>query len=102
MKLGYIAEYDLELNPHLTEKFKFREATCTRKINTRGDKVYSKMLTWPVDYEEVVDNANMMKEHENLILVKEPFLLDDELKKKVTAWVEWANKADPKEYDPFA
>lgn len=102
MKLGYIAEYDLELNPHLTEKFKFREATCTRTVNTRGDKVRSKMLMYPVDYEEVVNNANMMKEHENLILVREPFLLDDELKKKVVAWVEWANKADPKEYDPFA
>lgn len=24
MKIGYIVEYDLELNPHLTEKFKFR------------------------------------------------------------------------------
>lgn len=102
MKLGYIVVYDLKLNPNLTEKFKFREATCTRKINTRGDKVYSKMLTHPVDYEEVLDNANMMKENDSLILVREPFLLDDELKEKVTRWVEWANTADPKEYDPFA
>lgn len=31
----------------------------------------------------------------------EPFLLDDELKEKAIKWVEWANKADPKEYDPF-
>jgi hypothetical protein len=102
MKLGYIAEYDLELNPHLTEKFKFKEATFTRKINTRGDRVYSKMLAYPVDYEEIVDTANMMKEDKGLIIVREPFLLDDELKQKVVAWVEWANKADPKEYDPFA
>ena len=102
MKLGYIVVYDLKLNPNLTEEFKFREATCTRKINTRGDKVYSKMLTYPVDYEEVLDNANMMKENDSLILVREPFLLDDELKEKVTRWVEWANTADPKEYDPFA
>ena len=102
MKLGYIVVYDLELNPNRTEKFKFREATCTRKINTRGDKVYSKMLAYPVDYEEVLDNAKMMKENDSLILVREPFLLDDELKEKVTRWVEWANTADPKEYDPFA
>ncbi len=102
MKIGYIAVYDLELNPHLSEKFKFKEATCTRKINTRGDKIYSKMLMYPVDYTEIVDNANMMKKNENLIIVKEPFLLDDELKEKVVKWVEWANKADPKEYDPFA
>lgn len=102
MKLGYICRYDLRLNPHLTYRFKFREASCTRRINTRGDKVYSKMLAHPVDYEEVVDNANIMKNNDNLILVQEPFLLDDELRERVNRWVEWANKVDPKEYDPFA
>lgn len=102
MKIGYIVEYDLELNPHLTEKFKFREATFTRSISSRGDRVYSKMLMYPVDYEEIVGNANIMKNNPSLILVREPFLLDDELREKVTKWVEWANHADPKEYDPFA
>ena len=102
MKIGYIQRYDLKQNPHLTERFKFREATFTRRISSKGDRVYSKMLLYPVDYEEIVDNANMMKGDSNLILVCEPFLLDDELKEKVTKWVEWANKADPKEYDPFA
>lgn len=102
MKIGYIVRYDLELNPHLTERFKFKEATFTRKINTRGDRVYSKLLCFPVDYEEIVDNAKLMKDNPSLILVSEPFLLDDELRDKVTKWVEWANNADPKEYDPFA
>ena len=102
MKIGYIQEYDLELNPHLTERFKFREAACTRRISSRGDRVYSKMLQFPVDYEEIVDNANIMKNNSDLILVREPFLLDDELKEKVTKWVDWANKAEPSEYDPFA
>jgi hypothetical protein len=102
MKLGYIRNNDLELNPHLTERFQFREATFTRRITSRGDRVYSKMLLWPIDYEEIVDNANMMKEHPGLILVREPFLLDDELREKAVAWVEWANKADPSEYDPWA
>ena len=102
MKIGYIVEYDLELNPHLTENFKFIEATFTRRISSRGDRVYSKMLMSPVDYEEIVGNANIMKNNPSLILVREPFLLDDELREKVTKWVEWANHADPKEYDPFA
>jgi hypothetical protein len=102
MKIGYIVEYNLEMNPHLTEKFKFREAAFTRRISSRGDRVYSKMLMSPVDYEEIVDNANMMKNNPSLILVREPFLLDDELREKVTKWVEWANHADPSEYDPFA
>lgn len=102
LKIGYIRENNLELNPHLTERFQFREATFTRRISSRGDRVYSKMLAFPVDYEEIVDNANMMKGNSSLILVREPFLLDDELREKVTKWVEWANKVDPSEYDPFA
>ena len=102
MKIGYIMVYDLEMNQHLTEKFKFREATFTRRITSKGDRVYSKMLLCPVDYEEIVDNANIMKNNPHLILTREPFLLDDELKEKVVKWVEWANKADPSEYDPFA
>ena len=102
MKIGYIQQYDLELNPHLTERFKFREASFTRKINSRGDRVYSKMLLYPVDYEDIVSTAEMMKKNPNLIIVREPFLLDDEHRQKLTKWVEWANKADPKDYDPFA
>lgn len=47
-------------------------------------------------------NFVCMKKSPNLILVCEPFLLDEELRDKVTRWVEWANRADPKEYDPFA
>ena len=102
MKLGYIVKYDLTLNPHLTDKFKFREATFTRRISSRGDRVYSKMLQFPIDYEEIIDNAYIMKKNPSRILVQEPFLLDDELRDKVIRWVEWANKADPSEYDPFA
>lgn len=101
MKIGYINKYDLELNPQLTEKFKFIEDTFTRRISSRSDRVYSKRFS-PLDYEEIVDNANMMKEHPGIILVQEPFLLDDELRAKAIRWVEWANKADPAEYDPFA
>lgn len=101
MKIGYIKKYNLELNPQLTEKFKFVEDTFTRRISSRSDRVYSKRFL-PLDYEEIVDNANMMKEHPGIILVQEPFLLDDELREKAIRWVEWANKADPAEYDPFA
>lgn len=102
MKIGYIVKYDLTLNPNLTERFKFREVSFTRRISSRGDLAYSKMLQFPIDYEEIVDNAEIMKKNPNLILVQEPFLLDDELREKVTRWVEWANKADESEYDPFA
>ena len=101
MKLGYIAKYDLNLNPHLTEQFTFKEAPFTRRISANRDRVYSKLLA-PVDYEEIVSNANIMRNNPKIILVREPFLLDDELREKAIRWVEWANKADPREYDPFA
>ena len=101
MKLGYIAKYDLKLNPHLTEQFAFKEAPFTRRISANSDRVYSKLLS-PVDYEEIVSNANIMRNNPKVILVREPFLLDDELREKAIRWVDWANKADPREYDPFA
>ena len=101
MKIGYIVKYDLELNPNLTERFAFREGTCTRTINSRGDKVRSKILRFAVDYEEIEENAKLLKENPGIMLVREPFLLDDELRERAIRWVEWANKADPKEYDPF-
>ena len=101
MKIGYIVKYDLELNPNLTERFAFREGTCTRTINSRGDKVRSKILRFAVDYEEIEENAKLLKENPGIMLVREPFLLDDELRDRAIRWVEWANKSDPKEYDPF-
>ena len=102
MKIGYIAKYNLELNQHLTEKLKFKEASVTRRISSRGDRVYSKMLACPIDYEEIVDNAKLMKNNPELILVGEPFLLDDELREKCLWWCEWANKVDESEYSFFA
>ena len=95
-KIGYIARYgDRETG----YRFKFRESSYTRKITSRGDRVYSKML-YPQDYDEVEENTEIMKEN-GVILVTEPFFLDDELREKVVRWVEWANNADPSEYDPF-
>ena len=99
MKIGYIQEINLEMNPHIKERFRFKEATFTRRISSRGDRVYSKMLLHPVDYEEIVDNANIMKGSSKIILVREPFLLDDELREKVIKWVKLANNAKREEYD---
>lgn len=101
MKIGYIRRYDLDSNPHLTERFEFKECAFARCISSKSDRVYSKLFC-PLDYSEIVENAQMMKEHPGIMLVQEPFLLDDELRERCIRWVEWANKADPKEYDPFA
>lgn len=101
MKIGYIQEINLKLNPHIKERFRFKEASFTRRISRRGDMVYSKMLLLPVDYEEIVDNAKIMKGNSKIMLIREPFLLDDELREKAIRWVEWANKTDKSKYDPF-
>jgi hypothetical protein len=100
-KIGYIRKNNLELNPDLKEKFKYIEDKFTRKITSRSDRVYSQKFI-PLDYEEIVENAKMMKGDGNLILVQKPFLVDDELRKIVLRWVDWANQAEPWQYDPFA
>lgn len=101
MKIGYIRRNNVELNPHL-KKFEFKEATYTRRISSRGDRIYSKMLAFPVDYEDIVSTTDMIKGNSGLMIVCEPFLLDDELREKAIRWVEWANNVDPAEYDFFA
>lgn len=97
--LGYVLRIDTDLNPG-QPRFKYREASYTRTINSRGDKIKSKMLLFPVDYEDVKENTDILK-NSDLILVCEPFFVDDELRERVTHWVDWANNADPSEYDPF-
>lgn len=97
MKIGYIEQIDTKMNPGM-EKFKFREATYQRIINSRGDKIKSKMLLFAVDYEEVKMNTELMRK-EGMVLVREPFFLDDKLREKATRWVEWANSVDEKEYN---
>lgn len=100
MKIGCIQKYS---DPcHIkADKFRFIECSCTRRISSKSDRVYSKRFI-PLDYDEIVDNANIMRKNQKIILVQEAFLLDDELREKAVKWVEWANQADPSEYDPFA
>ena len=100
MKLGYIARHNLELNPQLTKQFEFKECSFTRRISSKSDRAYCKIL-YPIDYCDLVFNAELMKGNQGLILVNEPFLLDDELREKAIRWVEWANRANPEEYDLF-
>ena len=99
MKIGYISVRNLERNK---KKFTFLEAPYTRRISSRGDRIFSKLLAFPFDYSDIESTTKIFKENNSLILVGEPFFLDDELKERVTRWVEWANNADPSEYDPFA
>lgn len=100
MKIGYIKKYSDPCNIK-NDSFRFIECSCTRRISSKSDRVYSERFM-PHDYEKIVDNANIMRKNPGIILVQEVFLLDDELREKATRWVEWANQVDPSEYDPFA
>ena len=97
LRLGYIARSVT----NGIQRFLFREASYTRKINSRGDKIYSKMLAFPVDYDEVEDTTRQIEE-DGVMIVTEPFFLNDGLKEKVLNWVEWANSVNQRMYDPFA
>ena len=101
MKIGYIKRNNLELNQQLTDKFTFIECNYTRKITRCSDRVFTKRF-YPFDYDEVNMNTEIMEKNNGLMLVGEPFFLDDVLREKAVKWVEWANKADPKDYDFFA
>ncbi len=96
MRLGYIQEYK-----DSNERFRFKEAPFTRRISSKSDKITCKLFYGSIDYDEIVSNANIMKKNPKIILVREPFLLDDALREKVTRWISWANQADPSEFDPF-
>lgn len=97
-RLGYI----LRLTSTVDGKpqFKFREEGYTRTITSNSDKIRSKMLAYAEDFEAVQNNTDIIT-HDHMMLVESPFFLDDELRQRVKKWVEWANKADPSEYDPF-
>ena len=99
LRIGYIAKYSDPQDPN-SHRFVFFEDSYTRRISGRGDRVYSKMF-YPVDYDDVASNTDMMNE-DGIILICEPFFLDEKLREKAARWVEWANNASPEEYDPFA
>lgn len=81
MKIGFIQKYSDPCHIE-NDKFRFIECSFTRRISDKSDRVYSKRFM-PQDYEEIANNASIMKEHPGIILVQEPFLLDDELREKV-------------------
>lgn len=90
---NFLIGYILKIN----DKFVFRKAEYTRKINKKGDKIYSKMLCFPMDYEEIELNTDIIKNN-NLILINEPFFVGDEIESKVKRWIEWANNK-PNDFD---
>lgn len=91
-KLGYIVRYD----GGDRMKFGLRESD----YRVRNGKVHSKMLSFAEFYETVLLNTQMMQ-RDGIVLVTEPFFMDDDMKKKVEGWIAWANRTDRSEWDPW-
>ena len=58
MKLGYIAKYDLKLNPHLTEPFVFKEASLMDKDYVCNDCGAAFSVPDKRTYRENLDGEN--------------------------------------------
>lgn len=83
-------------NPNSSDRFVFEKSPCARCVTDKRDIVYTNTSVKPINYCLLVENANMMKGNKELILVDEPFLLDDELELRAKKWVRNQNKQSNK------
>lgn len=86
-RIGMIIKF---LDP---KKYELREAEVkTIKITKNGAKVYAPKCFRPIDLEEIEFNTSWMKQNKNLILTREPVLMDDELRERMDGWCGWATE----------
>lgn len=62
-------------------------------INSKGRRVKADHF-YTLDAEEIESNTKWMLEAKGLILTREPFILTDELRKRVEDWIERENELD--------
>ena len=60
-------------------------------INSKGRRVKADHF-YTLDAEEIEDNTKWMLETEGLIVTREPFILTDKLRERVTSWIERENE----------
>ena len=59
-------------------------------INSKGRRVKADHF-YTLDADEIESNTKWMVETQGLILITEPFILTDELRERVTMWIEKEN-----------
>lgn len=75
------------------KKYELREAKITSiRITRQGSKVYAPKRFHPIFEEDIVSSTSWMKQNKDLILVREPILLDDELRDRMVRWCKWATE----------
>lgn len=86
-KLGYIVVRYGERT-----EYTLKEASYERRISKDKDKIYSRMLIEPEDYDNVLANTELIRKGK-FLLVREPFFMDEETRKIVENWLEIVNFA---------
>lgn len=62
------------------------------RVTKNGVKVYEPKRFRPIELSEIESNTSWMKQNKNLILTKEPVLLDDEIRERINRWCDWATE----------
>lgn len=70
------------------------------RVGKNGVRIYSKAF-YPLDYDDVMSNNNILMENERIMLVREVLWLTDEVRARVEAWIEWANANPDKAVSPL-
>ena len=88
-KIGYIRRQE---NPDGTTTFKLIEAKIKSvRIGKKGTSVYSDRFR-ALDAEELEENAELMADTSRLILVGEPFVMNDEMSERLKNVVDHWNR----------
>lgn len=86
-RIGMIIKF---LDP---KKYELREAEVESiKITKNGTKVYAPKCFRTIDLEEIEFNTSWIKQNKNLILTREPVLMDDELRDRMNNWCRFATE----------
>ena len=90
--IGLINKVLFNMKDNRTNYWKLSEGKVKSiMINSKGRRVKADHF-YTLDAEEIENNTKWMLEADRLILTREPFILTDELRERVTNWIERENE----------
>ena len=100
--IGLINKVLFNMKDDRTNYWKLSEGKAKSiTLNRKGRRVKADHF-YTLDADEIESNTKWMLDTERLILTREPFILTDELRERVTRWIEDENRrnSDGREADP--
>lgn len=92
--IAYIQKYQVLESRTWRRKWELVESKVSRmSLCKDGVHVYTKRF-YPLPDEELRSNTNLLRDRSGIILVEEPIVMDDELRKRYERWIAWMNE-DP-------